>query len=138
MKGKVNKMKKLYHLVLAESEKKPGGPIQNMKVLSDTLWVDMDKCAERGRSLIHNEYLNDSYRNSIHKYDPAELTKEQILEGLIFVVGYYDVPDDLKDLLIYDKSIFIVEEKSLLLRILANLCNKTNPNFINGYNYRRD
>lgn len=131
-------MKKLYHLVLAESEKKPGGPIQNLKVLSDTLWVDMDKCAERGRSLIHNEYLNDSYHNSIHKFNPAELTKEQILEGLIFMVGYYDVPEKIEDLVIYDRSIFIVEEKSLLLRILSNLCNIVNPNFINGYNYGGD
>jgi len=129
-------MKKLYHLIMVESKYKLKNSESNRRsVLSNTLWVDIDKAVERAQTMVHNEYLNDQLEYSTHRCEVKNITKDMLINGIVFIAGHniQDYEDVVASTEFTGKSIFLVEEKSLLLRILANLCNKTNPNFINGY-----
>lgn len=127
-------MKKVYHLVMIEKTFTLKNPdAGKRKIMSDTLWLDLDKATERARSMVHNEYLNDSFESSIHRYEIESITKDKLMDGIIFMTANNGCNhEDLLSTEFITKSIFFIREKSLLLRLLSNLCEKVNPGYLNG------
>lgn len=118
-------MKKLYRLVLMQKDFKFNNEKPKMKIISHTFWFDLNKATDRARSMVHNEYMNDYSAHSTHMCKIEEITTDKLKDGIIFMMAH-------EDTIWKDKFIVLIREKNLLINVLANLCEKFNPGYING------
>lgn len=126
-------MKKVYHLVLMEKNFKFNNEKPKMKIINRSFWFDLNRATDRARSMVHNEYMNDCYANSSHMVKIEEITTDKLKDGFIFMMAREDWDhNDILNTLWTDKFIVLFQEKSLLVNVLANLCEKLHPGFING------
>lgn len=126
-------MKKLYRLVLMQKDFKFNDEKPKMKIISHTFWFDLNKATDRARSMVHNEYMNDYSAHSTHMYKVEEITTDKLKDGIIFMVAHEDWDhDDILNTRWTDKFIVLIKENNLIVNVLANLCEKLHPGYING------
>ena len=133
-------MKKIYHLVLMEKDMKfiPNYESE-MRIVSDTIWFDLDRATDRARSMVHNEFMNDGLPHSVPMCKLEEITTDKLKEGIIFLMSREDWDHESPSNTLWrDKFIVLIKEKDLLVNILANFCEKVNPGYINGMNYGKE
>ena len=126
-------MKKIYRLVLMQKDFKFNNEKPKMRIIKHTVWFDLDKATDRARSIVHNEYMNDYSDHSTHMYKIEEITTDKLKDGIIFMMAHEDWDhENILNTLWTDKFIVLIKEKNLLVNVLANLCEKIRPGYING------
>lgn len=126
-------MKKVYRLVLMQKDFKFDNKKPKMRIVKHTVWFDLDKATDRARSMVHNEYMNDYSAHSTHMCKIEEITTDKLKDGIIFMMAHEDWDhEDILNTLWTEKFIVLIKEKSLLVNVLANLCEKLRPGYING------
>lgn len=129
----------MYHLVLMQKDFRFNSEEPKMKILSDTVWLDLNKATDRARSMIHNEFLNSESGHGTALCELEEVTTDKLKDGIIFMMDHEEWNhEDITSTLWTDKFIVLIKEKDLIVNVLANLCNKLNPGVIDGKSYLKE